>query len=171
MASPLETFTIGRVEAALFESEGSKDGKSWTSLNWKIRKRYQKDGEWRDTSYYNGLLEIYHLREAADEAIKRTIRRKYRGWGEQEQGGSFSDEGPGFDGETESPFNEENVGDFVSWVMTTFDLDESLATKLSLDKLGKLSEWTASIESAKNKLRVSQGLTPETPTGAKPSAL
>ena len=68
MSSPIKTFRFGAVSLSVFENEGSKDGKSFTTKSFQLVKNYKKGDDWKTTNNYK-VSELVNVIQACQSAL------------------------------------------------------------------------------------------------------
>ena len=82
-APPIKAFCVGAVEAAVFERQAERDGKTIVDHSVKIHKRYQdKEGNWQSSTNFFAD-ELPKLSMVANEAY-RFLKLRERTTGAQE---------------------------------------------------------------------------------------
>lgn len=81
MAAPVKNYRFGPVSLSVWENEGSKDGKTFTTKSFQLTKNYKKGDDWKTTNSYkvNELVNVIQCAQAALNDYYNRIRAEDAG--------------------------------------------------------------------------------------------
>ena len=71
MNKPIKQWKVGGVTASLWENERFNNGRAFKSKSVSLTRSYQDgQGNWKDASSFNGVMDLLKARTAIDKAIE-----------------------------------------------------------------------------------------------------
>jgi len=77
MAAPTKTYKFGNVSLSQFENQGTKDGKTFTTVSFNPQKVYSQNGETKYSSSFKPN-ELFFLIQCCQEALISYYQKTYK---------------------------------------------------------------------------------------------